>query len=171
MAGFETSPDVLGEAARLGADTSSRKHLRGAEATESYTARCREVIEAGCSLISQEAYAAGREDALKEARARLKTEIEELEVHLDEVADLVSSGPARRRGTMPDGIQRYWRVGTEMEEADDGRWVLFSDVQARLEAADRLAEAIEDFSTDPNYRTEQELDAALAAYRENGGER
>lgn len=42
---------------------------------------------------------------------------------------------------MADGIQRYWRVGTEMEEADDGRWVLFSDVQARLQAdAERIRE-------------------------------
>lgn len=42
---------------------------------------------------------------------------------------------------MADGIQRYWRVGTEMEEADDGRWVLFSDVQARLERLERFEQA------------------------------
>lgn len=76
---------------------------------------------------------------------------------------------------MGDGIQRYWRVGTEMEEADDGRWVLFSDVQARLEAADRLAEAVE-FRADELTHGQtanvdlinDRLDAALAVYRSVG---
>ena len=68
--------------------------------------------------------------------------------------------------TVADGIQR-WDVrfmppsGKPMLRADSGGWVRFSDVQARLAAADRLAEAVE-----ASGATNPRIDAALDAYRD-----
>ncbi len=65
---------------------------------------------------------------------------------------------------MPNGIHRYEqnREGT-MYRISGGQWVRFSDVQDRLEAADRLAEAVEVILRHEGGRSH--LDAALAAYR------
>lgn len=90
---------------------------------------------------------------------------------------------------MADGIPRYEqnREGT-MYRISGGQWVRFSDVQARLEAADRLAEAAEKLIRPPELQDGKgigldreswdsiamdyapELDNALAVYRSEAGE-
>ena len=80
---------------------------------------------------------------------------------------------------MPNGIQRYGLHETvgligewNLAHDDAGEWVRFSDVQARLEAADRLAEfAAWSFEGDDDAivfcspEMEAATRAALAVYR------
>ena len=68
--------------------------------------------------------------------------------------------------TEPEAIQSgQCRCHSKMIEAPrSGEWVRFSDVQARLEAADRLADAVGNVPDSKGF-WKFALDAALAAYR------